>query len=173
MEYAVGAVLALSIGLFATLAGFDRDRAFYPAVVVTIASYYALFAIMGAGIGALAVETAVFVAFAGISVIGFRTNLWIVAGALAAHGLFDVAHGHLVPNPGVPGWWPVFCLSFDVVAAGYLGWRLKSGRLDAQARPASTSRAPSDDRAPSQSSFSARLLNSSGTDRDAPSAEEA
>lgn len=34
------------------------------------------------------------------------------------------AHGHLVANPGVPRWWPGFCLAFDVVVAAILAWLL-------------------------------------------------
>jgi hypothetical protein len=40
----VGALLAFAVGLFATGIGLDRDRAFYPAVTIVVASYYALFA---------------------------------------------------------------------------------------------------------------------------------
>jgi len=57
--------------------------------------------------------------------------LWIVAVALAAHGLFDAIHGQVIANPGVPGFWPAFCASYDVVAAIYLAWLLKSGRIRA------------------------------------------
>ncbi len=135
MEYVVGVGLALGVAAFGTLAGFDRDRAFYPTALVVIASYYDLFAIMGGGAGVLGIEIGVFAAFVCMSVIGFRTNLWIVAGALVAHGLFDLVHGELIENAGVPAWWPMFCMSFDVVAGGYLAWRLASARLGAQASP--------------------------------------
>ena len=103
MEYLIGAGLALAISALATCAGFDHDRAFYPTVLIVIASYYGLFAVMGGSNQALALE---FVAFAGFllaSILGFKRNLWIVAGALVAHGIFDIFHGHLISNPGVPG----------------------------------------------------------------------
>lgn len=48
MALLVGAVLAFSVGLLMTFIGLDRDRAFYPTVMIIIASYYALFAVMGA-----------------------------------------------------------------------------------------------------------------------------
>lgn len=57
MEFLIGAVLALSIGLFATFVGLDRDRAFYPTVLAVIASYYALFAVMGGSIQVLVLES--------------------------------------------------------------------------------------------------------------------
>jgi hypothetical protein len=133
MEFLVGAVLALSVGLFATFLGLDRDRAFYPTVMIVIASYYALFAVMGGSAHALAIESIVIVAFLGASIAGFRTSLWLVVAALAAHGLFDYIHGHLIVNPGVPVWWPPFCLSYDVVAAAYLAWLLSRSRVRAKA----------------------------------------
>lgn len=133
MELLVGAVLALSVGLSATFLGLDRDRAFYPTVMIVIASYYALFAVMGGSIHALAVESIVIVAFLGASIAGFRTSLWLVVAALAAHGLFDFIHGQIIANPGVPPWWPPFCLSYDVVAAAYLAWLLSRSRVRAAA----------------------------------------
>ena len=60
MEFLVGAVLALSVGLSATFLGLDRDRAFYPTVMMVIASYYALFAVMGGSASALAIESIVY-----------------------------------------------------------------------------------------------------------------
>jgi protein-S-isoprenylcysteine O-methyltransferase Ste14 len=54
MELVIGTVLALSIGLFATVTGLDRDRAFYPTVMIVIALYYALFAAMSGSMQALA-----------------------------------------------------------------------------------------------------------------------
>ena len=129
MAFLVGAVLALSVGLSASFLGLDRDRAFYPTVMIVIASYYALFAVMGGSVHALIVESIVIVAFLGASIAGFRTSLWLVVAALAAHGLFDFFHGQLLTNPGVPAWWPRFCLSFDVVAAAYLAWLLSRSKV--------------------------------------------
>jgi hypothetical protein len=50
MEYVISIVLALAMGGGATALGFDRDRVFYPAVAIVVASYYVLFAAMGAGL---------------------------------------------------------------------------------------------------------------------------
>lgn len=133
MAFLIGAVLALCVGLSATISGLDRDRAFYPTVMIVIASYYALFAVMGGSVHTLMVESIVVVAFVGASIAGFKTSLWLVVLALAAHGLFDFIHGQLIANPGVPVWWPPFCLSYDVVAAVYLAWLLSSSKVSAPA----------------------------------------
>ena len=133
MELLIGAVLALLIGLFATFVGLDRDRAFYPTVMIVIALYYALFAVMGGSVQVLMIESMVIVAFLGASVAGFKRSLWLVVAALAAHGVFDLVHGHLIENPGVPLWWPLFCLAYDVVAAAYLAWLLLRSKVHASA----------------------------------------
>jgi hypothetical protein len=88
--------------------------------------YYILFAVMGGSVRALILESIVMSAFVCVAVLGFRLNLWLVVGALAAHGVFDFFHGQFVINPGVPEWWPAFCLAFDVGAAAFLAWLSRS-----------------------------------------------
>ena len=131
MEYLTGAVLALAVGVSATLLGLDRDRAFYPTVMVVIASYYALFAVMGGSAHALVIESAVITAFLAASILGFKGSLWLVVAALLTHGVFDFIHGHVIANPGVPAWWPMFCFTYDVVAGAYLAWLLVRRRVRA------------------------------------------
>jgi hypothetical protein len=131
MEYLIGAAMAAGVGLLATLVGFDRDRAFYPTVMIVIASYYVLFAVSGGATSTIAIEAGVMVLFAVMAIAGFKRSLWIVVGALAAHGMFDALRGPMIDNPGVPAWWPPFCLAYDVVAAGYLAFRLKGQRAAA------------------------------------------
>jgi Protein of unknown function (DUF3703) len=126
----VGVALAIGVGLFTTVSGFDRDRSLYPVILMVIASYYGLFAVMG-GSSALGLEAGVIVAFALAAAMGFRTNLWIVVVALVGHGLFDWYHDRLIDNSGVPTWWPIFCLSFDVAAGGYLAGRLFFKKIEA------------------------------------------
>jgi hypothetical protein len=134
MALAVGTLLALAVGLFATATGLDRDRAFYPTVAIVIALLYVLFAAIGGSTQVLIIESLVGVLFVATATAGFRSSLWLVVGALAAHGIFDLFHGHVISNPGVPVWWPEFCSTYDVVAAGYLAWLLKSRRANRSVR---------------------------------------
>src|SRR6185503_12362038 len=131
MALLVGALLAFSVGLMGTASGLDRDRAFYSTVAMVVASYYSLFAVLGASTRALVLESMVGGVFVAAALLGFRTSLWMVVMALGAHGVFDLAHGSVMSNPGVPAWWPAFCLTYDVTAAGYLAWLLRSGRIRA------------------------------------------
>ena len=120
MEYLIGVGLAAGVCVFAMLTGFDRDRVFYPTVVAVNATYYILFAVMGSSMPALAGESLIAGAFFALAVAGFKTNLWLVVIALAGHGVFDFFHHLFIQNPGVPVWWPGFCLGFDVLAGGFL-----------------------------------------------------
>lgn len=128
MAFLVGVVLALCVSLGARFVGLDRDRAFYPTVLAVVASYYGLFAVMGGSTQALLIESGVIVAFLVAVVLGFKRSLWIVAVALVAHGLFDLVHGHFIANPGVPAWWPWFCMAYDVTAGVWLAWLLREKR---------------------------------------------
>jgi hypothetical protein len=119
------------VGLFATGIGLDRDRAFYPVVTIVIASYYVLFAVMGGSTHALLLESLVCAVFLAVAVAGFRWSLWVVVVALAGHGILDLTHADVISNPGVPTWWPAFCLTYDISAAAYLAWLLWSGRVRA------------------------------------------
>lgn len=131
MNILVGVILALAIGVGATWVGFDRDRAFYPTVTIVVGSYYILFAAMSGSTHTVLIESLVFVPFLIAAVLGFARTPWIVALALAAHGCLDLVHGRLIHNPGVPDWWPGFCLAYDGVAAGYLGVMLLRRRAAA------------------------------------------
>jgi len=128
MEYLIGVGLAVGVCVFALLAGFDRDRVFYPTVVTVIATYYILFAVMGSSTSALALESMIAAAFFALAVVGFKKNLWLIVAGLAGHGVFDFFHHMVIQNPGVPVWWPGFCLSFDVLAASFLAMLLMRRR---------------------------------------------
>ena len=121
MEYLIGVLLAAATCVFfGILAGFDRDRVFYPTMLVVVATYYILFAAMAGSTAALTSESLAACIFLVVAVVGFKKNLWLVAAALAGHGVFDFFHHLMIQNPGVPVWWPGFCMGYDVLAGGFL-----------------------------------------------------
>jgi hypothetical protein len=130
LPYAVGLVLSVGVAIFARYVGFDRDRAFYPTVLIVIASYYVLFAVMSGSIGTVVLESGVMALFGIAAVAGFKRSAWIIVGALAVHGIQDAVHGQIITNAGVPAWWPAWCLAYDVGAAGALAWFLMRGDVD-------------------------------------------
>ena len=121
MPYVIGTVLAVGVALFARYVGFDRDRAFYPTVMIVIASYYVLFAAMSGSVQTVVIESVVMTPFVAAAVAGFKSSAWIVVVALAGHGVFDAVHRHVVENARVPAW----CLAYDVGTAASLAWLIK------------------------------------------------
>lgn len=120
MEFAIGVAAATAVGLFATVIGFDQERSFYPVVLIVIAALYLLFAAMAGSTDSLVAEAVPALLFVAMAVLGFRKTPWFAVAGLALHGVFDFFHHALIANPGVPVWWPGWCLAYDVVAAAYL-----------------------------------------------------
>lgn len=131
MPFLIGVALALGAFVLGRVVGLDRDRAFYTTALIVIAALYDLFAAMGGSTQALIVESLIGSVFLAAAIVGFRRNLWIVAAGLFGHGVMDFFHGHLVSNPGVPSWWPMFCGAYDVVAAGCLAWLIQCSKVKA------------------------------------------
>src|SRR4051812_15298896 len=92
MEYVIGVVAATAVGLFATLVGFDKDRSFYPVVLIVIAFLYLLFATMAGSTHSLLAETIPALLFVTTAVLGYRKTPWLVVAGLALHGVFDFFH---------------------------------------------------------------------------------
>ena len=120
MEYLIGVVLGAVVCAFASAVGFDRDRAFYPTILVVVGTYYILFAVMGASSPVVTIESVAACFFAAIAAVGFKKNLWLIAAGLAGHGVFDFLRHAFIQNPGVPVWWPGFCGSIDIFLGAFL-----------------------------------------------------
>ena len=129
MEYLIDLFVSLAVAGFAIVVGLDRERALYPIVLIMAASYYVLFAVMAATGRTIITETVLASGFLLLAAIGYKRSLWLVAIALVGHGVFDIIHRLLIENPGVPHWWPGFCLVFDVILGGLLAVRLFTRRL--------------------------------------------
>jgi hypothetical protein len=128
MEYLIGLMLAFAVGGFAYLTGFDKERVFYPTVLIVTASYYVLFAAIGASARIVVTECFVASGFLLLAVVGFKRSLWFVVAGLIGHGVFDFTHHLFIRNPGVPQWWLGFCLAFDVTLGALLTVRFIRGK---------------------------------------------
>lgn len=115
MPILVGVLLAIAIAALAKFTRFDEDRSFYPTVLVIIASYYVLFAVLDGSSHALVWELAIAVAFSTIAILGALFLPTLVGIGIIAHGLFDAVHDSIIENTAVPIWWPIFCGSLDVL----------------------------------------------------------
>ena len=135
MEFAIGVAAAAAVGLFATVIGFDKERSFYPVVLIVIATLYLLFAAMAGSTDSLVAEAIPALVFVVMAALGFRKTPWLVVAGLALHGVFDFFHHAVITNPGVPVWWPGWCLAYDVAAAAYLAALIVFRRTSPAAQP--------------------------------------
>jgi hypothetical protein len=120
MEYLIGMLLSLAVVALAATMRMDRDRAFYPTVLIVVASYYVLFAAMGGSGRIIVLEIVVASGFLLFAIVGYKISLWLVAIGLVGHGVFDIFHHLIIENPGMPLWWPGFYMACDVVLGGFL-----------------------------------------------------
>lgn len=120
----IGILLAVIMAFLAKVTNFDRDRSYYAVVLIVIASYYVLFAC----IANEAIVAEIFVAsiFSILAIVGvFRCPLLLGIG-IFMHGVFDLVHGYIISNSGVPVWWPAFCASIDVVLGLWVIYLVKT-----------------------------------------------
>jgi hypothetical protein len=79
-----------------------------------------LFAAMGGSGRIIVLEIVVASGFLLFAIVGYKISLWLVAIGLVGHGVFDIFHHLIIENPGMPLWWPGFCMACDVVLGGFL-----------------------------------------------------
>lgn len=98
----------------------------YSLGLLTLPGLYAFFALQ-AGEQAVGVKEMIYgvpyvVAGLFFAFVSFRRSAVVVGVFWLLHGLYDLAHSQLFTNPGVPGWYPIFCFVVDVVVGSYLLW---------------------------------------------------
>ena len=102
------------------------ERWLYSLGLLTLPSLYALFALLVGERSVSAQEMLYGVPFlaAGLlfALVSIRQSAAMVGAFWILHGLYDLIHDRLITNVGVPGWYPLWCFSVDVVVGGYLLW---------------------------------------------------
>ena len=102
------------------------ERWLYSLGLLTLPSLYALFALHAGEQSVSAREmlygTPFLVAGLLFALVSIRQSAAMVGAFWVLHGVYDLIHGRLITNPGVPDWYPVWCFSVDVVVGGYLLW---------------------------------------------------
>jgi len=121
-ELIIGIVLGIFILLLAKVSGFDKDRSFYPLILIVIAFYYVLFAFQANNLNEILFESGIAFLFTFTAIIGHHRSLKIVGIALILHGIYDLFQGNITLSTDPPLWWPLFCLGIDVTLGIWLLW---------------------------------------------------
>lgn len=130
LPFALGMLLAACVAGLGNWTRFDRDRGFFPTLLIVIATYYLLFAVMAeAGAHIILPELLICLAFVGLAIFGGLCKPPLVAAGLLLHGVLDLVHPTLIGNPGVPDWWPGLCAGFDFLLGAWV-FRLVATRVN-------------------------------------------
>ena len=121
-ELAVGFALGGLFILYARRGGPARESLVFAVGLVVAAVIYIGFALAnGAPARALLLESFGVLPFGLLAWLGLRrSQLWLALG-WAAHVAWDLGLNAGVRAPAfVPSWYPVVCVSFDLLVAGYI-----------------------------------------------------
>ncbi|MGB3725415.1 MAG: hypothetical protein WA981_06585 [Glaciecola sp.] len=109
----IGVVLSLLLIFTAKFTRFDRDVSFYPSILIFIASFYILFAVI-AGHSVIR-EISISSFFIVLALYGAYKSLFVVGFAIALHGVYDILHLLQFKDTVAPLWWAPFCAAVDFV----------------------------------------------------------
>ncbi|MHC1766455.1 MAG: hypothetical protein AB9869_19495 [Verrucomicrobiia bacterium] len=124
LEALIGVAVGVLTIVFARI--IHGQRWLYSLGLLTLPSLYAFFALK-AGEQAVGVKEMIYgipfvVAGLIFALVNACQSAVLVGAFWILHGLYDLTHDRFILNPGVPGWYPVFCFSVDAVIGAYLLW---------------------------------------------------
>jgi hypothetical protein len=123
-----GAILAVGLILLARrYKNYEKEKIPYAAGLISAAVIYVGFGFFSGSTGWLLTEIAGVPVYALFAFLGLRRSGWFLSVGWALHVLWDVAlHGQ--QTDFVPFWYQMMCVGFDLLLAGYIGfreWRLR------------------------------------------------
>ena len=130
LQLLLGAAGGGALIFLARLWGAKRELRFYAISLIIAALIYVVFTARGATFSWLALEVAGLVLFTLLALLGLKVSAFILAFAWALHAAWDVLLHKLYDAAFVPDWYPLTCLSFDFLLAGYIAARIRRIRQD-------------------------------------------
>lgn len=110
----------------------QRELRLYAVGLVIAALIYVGFTARGVTPAWLVLELAGLLVFTLLAWLGLKISALILALSWAAHVAWDVLLHKLLDVAFVPDWYPVVCVGFDLLLAGYIAVRVKSGAFKRQ-----------------------------------------
>ena len=124
MALIAGSLLALVMIISMRLMKTENTVWAYPVCLLSLPALYIGFALYGHDMVALQWELIIALPFLLAAMLcsikGLTYSAYIMAAAWLLHGVYDVLHGQLFNNAGVPLWWPAFCGAVDIIIGLYL-----------------------------------------------------
>jgi len=124
----LAALIGVAVGILTIVCAriIRGQRWLYSIGLLTLPGLYAFFALQ-AGEHAVGIKEMIYgipyvVVGLVLAFVSVRQSAVVVGAFWMLHGLYDLTHSRFITNAGVPGWYPIFCFSVDVVIGGYLLW---------------------------------------------------
>ena len=122
IETVVGIIVAVLVVILAQKRGLETWL--YSASLLILPAVYIVFGIFSTGEHVMLKEFLYGLPFIVAGILGlklsFRFSAYLIAIFWLAHAVYDLAHGALFVNNGVPGWYPLFCAVVDFLVGAYL-----------------------------------------------------
>jgi hypothetical protein len=126
IQLLIGALSCVALILGARRLGQKREMRIYAIGLVSAALIYVGFAVFGgASISWLVLELGGLVLFSFVAIVGLRINAWTLVLGWVVHAVWDVSLHKVAELEFVPKWYPIFCVGFDVLLAGYIAMRAR------------------------------------------------
>src|SRR5262249_49722802 len=130
LPFVAGLIAAVVNILIARALPQNRAAEFFNLFMAATSAFYFCSALPAGNTGALAVEIALGAALFGLAFAGQWWSLKFTAIAFVAHGAWDLAHVTLGLGANAGPVFPVICVAYDWVIAGYLWWMASASNED-------------------------------------------
>ena len=124
---AVGAVLAGCFVLLAHRHGVEHERRVWALGLIVAALIYVVAAGAQRNVDGLLVEGLGLMAFGAVALVGMVRWPVLLAAGWSLHVIWDVLLHLVSTRPYIGSWYPLLCISFDLIVAGYIAWRIGQG----------------------------------------------
>lgn len=120
LELFWGLITALALILIASfLQRYFPMKLLAATILVAIAFIYVGFALKEDSTSDIVIEVIAALIFYFIAVIGYVKNSTLLAVGLLLHGIWDIVHHFISGLTANPDYWPVYCLTIDVIWSIY------------------------------------------------------
>ena len=125
LQILIGAIACGAFIVAARQMGPKRELRLYAAGLFIAALIYVGFVARDVTPHWLIIELAGLIVFTLIALAGLKISAWILAAGWVAHAAWDLLLHRLSNVAFVPDWYPLICLSFDLVLAIYIALRVR------------------------------------------------
>ena len=125
LQILIGAIACVAFIVAARQLGWKRELRLYAAGLFIAALIYVGFVARDATPRWLVIELAGLLVFTLLALAGVKISAWILAAGWAAHAFWDLLLHKLQSAAFVPDWYPLTCLSFDLLLAIYIALRIR------------------------------------------------